>query len=1061
MPKVATSQDNNAVPATDSQKLVCPAELSGGLHQCSAEIGGHGAMNLTIDVPPGQTRLLTVEQLSGSVRVVYSTSDSGQATRSSYVLTNPAGVHSNIRLLVDSANEEKQKLTIEDPAEKPAAIMISVLPAHEVDAQSTQEREAQLALATAEQLRAKKSTSQAEALAAYDKAIGIWQSLKSFADMGRSLTAKSYFIFANQNDPAAALPVIQQAAQYSSSMETTEAASTWKAAGYINAQLSKYDAARDAYTTALKDYEETGDLLNQEVLLENLSRLERLEGNKLVALADATDASALAEKIGDRRGELAIEEQIGSIYATSGDLEPAYDAYQRALALLHVTSDVHMEGYVWSDLGVVYTELGDYTFAHDALDHASEVWKRSPYSFGEMNTLDDNGDLYLAEGKLDQARKFYSQGLEMAEKNSAARYRIFFLRGIGDSYLFENDITNAEINYRHALDLATEAKEGDSTAYIYCALGDTASRKGDIAAAQASYTDCLKDAEAKQETSLTIRAHGGLARLAWQRSDLETAEAQCEEALADIEMQRETLSEVDLRTSYFSSMHAYYDLEIQILARLDQAHPGEGYQWKAFLVAERGRARTLLDEVLASRQESFTDSPSPLKAEYENVQRRLLSLKSQTAQPSTKRGPIAAESIATLTAELHILEQEIGAEQHTGTTTSGAPALTLTKIQAALPEGNSALIEYWTGAEASYAWVISKTSVRMVRLAPGREIERQVAALRKAILDQTALPADVSAELRANRLTAAQQRLQLLTGAMTNALLPRELLSEDSSTVAIVGDGPVLSVPFAMLFSRQRAQTHRPARRVVTFLNEPSAAIFCGLRAHPVSNRARDIAVFVDDDASAKDKNNASAQSTPSLRAKPNSDTPRELSFASSEAAMIQSIFGSSTTHLFSGASATPKAIRALDWNKYSIGHFAMHAKLDSHYAALNGLVTGGETHSMLWYGDVRQMHAPLELVVLSACDTALGQNTPGEGLQGLTQAFLSAGSQRVLGTLWPVDDQATSEWMRHFYVALKSTRSPVKALAAAQREMAATPEWSQPYYWAGFTLAGDWRPLP
>ena len=162
--------------------------------------------------------------------------------------------------------------------------------------------------------------------------------------------------------------------------------------------------------------------------------------------------------------------------------------------------------------------------------------------------------------------------------------------------------------------------------------------------------------------------------------------------------------------------------------------------------------------------------------------------------------------------------------------------------------------------------------------------------------------------------------------------------------------------------------------------------------------------------------------------------------------------------------------MRNLDWNQFSIGHFAMHAILNQRYADLTGLSFAGNTGGsdsasdagrLLWYGDICNLHARLELVVLSACDTALGERIPGEGLRGLSQAFFAAGSQRVLGTLWEVDDQATSEWMRQFYQALKETRSPAKALRRAQQAMAADPQWSDSYYWAGFVLAGDWRPIP
>jgi CHAT domain-containing protein len=106
-------------------------------------------------------------------------------------------------------------------------------------------------------------------------------------------------------------------------------------------------------------------------------------------------------------------------------------------------------------------------------------------------------------------------------------------------------------------------------------------------------------------------------------------------------------------------------------------------------------------------------------------------------------------------------------------------------------------------------------------------------------------------------------------------------------------------------------------------------------------------------------------------------------------------------------------------------------------------------------------MQIPLELVVLSACDSANGENIPGEGLVGLSEAFFRAGSQRVLGSIWPADDEATSILMSHFYARLGANRSPAAALREAQRTVAAMERFRAPYYWAGFALSGDWRKLP
>ena len=100
------------------------------------------------------------------------------------------------------------------------------------------------------------------------------------------------------------------------------------------------------------------------------------------------------------------------------------------------------------------------------------------------------------------------------------------------------------------------------------------------------------------------------------------------------------------------------------------------------------------------------------------------------------------------------------------------------------------------------------------------------------------------------------------------------------------------------------------------------------------------------------------------------------------------------------------------------------------------------------------------DLVVLSACRTALGKEIKGEGLVGLTRAFMYAGAPRVVASLWQVNDHATAELMTHFYQGiLQQKLSPAAALRAAQRALSRDPRWREPYLWAGFVLQGDWRP--
>jgi CHAT domain-containing protein len=110
---------------------------------------------------------------------------------------------------------------------------------------------------------------------------------------------------------------------------------------------------------------------------------------------------------------------------------------------------------------------------------------------------------------------------------------------------------------------------------------------------------------------------------------------------------------------------------------------------------------------------------------------------------------------------------------------------------------------------------------------------------------------------------------------------------------------------------------------------------------------------------------------------------------------------------------------------------------------------------------DIYNLNLPVDMVVLSACETALGKEIRGEGLVGLTRGFMYAGASRVVASLWNVDDVATAELMRRFYKAiLREGLPPASALRKAQVEMARQKRWSDPYYWAAFTIEGEWRPI-
>jgi CHAT domain-containing protein len=119
----------------------------------------------------------------------------------------------------------------------------------------------------------------------------------------------------------------------------------------------------------------------------------------------------------------------------------------------------------------------------------------------------------------------------------------------------------------------------------------------------------------------------------------------------------------------------------------------------------------------------------------------------------------------------------------------------------------------------------------------------------------------------------------------------------------------------------------------------------------------------------------------------------------------------------------------------------------------------GKPQDGFLGLDDVYNMKLPVNMVVLSGCQTGLGEEINGEGLIGLTRGFMYAGAQRVVASLWSVSDKATAELMARFYAAIERDKMrPASALRRAQIEMWKQPMWRAPYFWAAFQLQGEWN---
>jgi CHAT domain-containing protein len=189
------------------------------------------------------------------------------------------------------------------------------------------------------------------------------------------------------------------------------------------------------------------------------------------------------------------------------------------------------------------------------------------------------------------------------------------------------------------------------------------------------------------------------------------------------------------------------------------------------------------------------------------------------------------------------------------------------------------------------------------------------------------------------------------------------------------------------------------------------------------------------------------------------------LPFSAQEAAAIAALVPAGRAMKALGFDANRENVVSMDLKDYRIVHFATHGVLDANHPELSGVVlsqydrTGTPQDGFLRLHEVYNLDLPIDLVVLSACQTALGKEVKGEGILGLTQGFLCAGASNVVSSLWKVDDKATGELMRLFYRGmLIEGHPPAAALRVAQIRMRTSKRWRAPFYWAGFVLHGDGR---
>ena len=797
--------------------------------------------------------------------------------------------------------------------------------------------------------------------------------------------------------------------------------------GIVYVDLGQYDKARSYYEQGLAIHRKTGSIMFEGAALSNLGVVCWYLGQYDKALSYYEKAIAIRRKIGDVKGEGTDLGNIGMVCRDLSQYDKALKYYEQALAIQRRIGDVEGEGDSLYNIGSVCRDLGQYDKAIEYYEQDLAINRKAGDVKEEGADLSSIGVVCEHLGQYDKALKYYEQALEIARRVGNVYGEAKAMSHVGAVYEDLGQYDKALAHHEQAL--AIERK-----------IGNVPGEEGDLCNIGVVYGDlgqydkalsCFEQALAIDRRIGDIGGEGrNLNNMGWtllRSGKFEEAKQRLEAAADVYESIRGQIKGEEERAGFQSTLPAVY-------GSLAAARIEQGRTQKAFESIERGRAKSFLDLLAAGaagrRRPEKTDQAVQLQQELGGVRKQRVELAMQPAGEKTRSaGALLDSRISEIDKQrLDLIDQMRRSDPERGALVA-VDAPKWEDIRSLIPPG-AALIEYFhygahvvKGEKRDRLWIFVARSEGL----DFRPVEVSNSELTKT-LESCAQLFESSGSKEAEVRQAAARLYGLLIQPVETCL--------NADTLIVVPWGSMFKIPFASL----APEGGEPLGARKNVVMAPSAGVYRYLLKKRASGRKSVFAVG-------------------------NPETPlAPLAGAEREAKEIAALFKQSAVK--TGAEATESLIKeGYDkLGKPDVAHFACHGIFNeqapqlSHLAltpdrANDGNLEMHEIFDLDWKG--------VSLVTMSACSSGRGKLGTGDDLVGLTRGFMFAGAPSVLCSLWDVDDEATRALMVAFYKNYLGGMGKPQALREAQRsirENPGHPEWSHPYYWAAFTLWGDWE---
>ena len=733
------------------------------------------------------------------------------------------------------------------------------------------------------------------------------------------------------------------------------------------------------------------------------------------------------------------------------------------------------------------------TVALEAKKELDEYRTSIVYSSYELGL----GRLAYADNDLENAQKHFSNALEasgsslagVAKLGQVRRFRAAARTSLGDVALRMGKFKDASKFYNDAKKGAQDDKRLDLMWPAQRGLG------------RSLWLQAAQEKDAKK--ALTLR---------------ESALANYRESLTTIETLREgSLRADESRTTFLASIKDVFDeasaanAAMALVANTAAGSPLSGkaleYASEAFRINEQSRARSLLD-LLSETDAAITEGvPAELlKRKQENLDRQqdiadILTGVNVSTEELKKKPSELDEELEKLQTEFEEIENQIRTASPRYASLTANKPLTLAEVQQNVLDDQTVLFEYALQTDDSYLFVASKSAVNLFKLPPRSNVDKLAMDLRAQLipskLQRRLVGIDVAEANRGLGIAATAPEDVAPFIAASNALY-KVILEPAAGMIGekrlmVVADGALNYVPFEVLLKTADSGDFSSLAYLIKtneVIYAPSASVVGAIKQQRTKNDSRAMLIIADpvfnsNDARAQKKTAAAASdaevrglgiqsavtdvggSAPAPNAQMEGLPLMRLNGTRTEADQISKLAKTSggQADVWLDLDANEDNLDARDISKYRVIHVATHGLLNAERPQFTGVVlslVGNKTHDgFVRTDEVFNLRLGSPLVMLSACETGLGKEKRGEGVMGLTRAFMYAGAPTVGVSLWSVADKSTADLMTDFYRRLfSSTQGTTSsgALRGAQLAMISGKKYSAPFFWAPFVLVGDWN---